>query len=82
MKKQQPVLPLVAPVKIMPPPTPTQIDVGGGTAPDGTELVVVQIATPQGVSILFFTADAARHFAAELQRQAGAAAAGIVLVQP
>lgn len=82
MKKQQPALPLVAPVRVTPQPAPTQIDVGGGRLSDGTEVVVLQVATLQGVSILFLSADSARHLAAELDRQAGAAAAGIVLVQP
>ena len=79
--QQQPMtqLPLIGPISIGPQPIPTNITVATWKPPAGADLVVMQFATPLGVSFFFLDHGAAAEVIRMLQSATGS---GIVLARP
>jgi len=77
-----PSLPLVADTapECSPGPVPTQI-AAGTTVVGGKTLVVLQVSTPAGVSMVFLPPAMARDVAAAIEKSAVTAETGLVIVQ-
>jgi hypothetical protein len=68
-------LPLIAPIGILPSPMPCETSIGS-TQIAGQRIVVLQIATAQGVSLYTLSQEQAKAMSQHLQEHAG----GIVVV--
>lgn len=75
-QQQTTVLPLMAPISIMPGPSPTEVGIERLPGPGGRDLVGIQFATRHGVFYFFLGLDAAKAIAKRLDEVSGA---GIII---
>jgi hypothetical protein len=66
------------PQMVPPQPLPTLTTIGHARAADGSILVVLQMSTPQGMSVFFLDQRAARKIGVDLQ-EAGSKGGGLVI---